>query len=166
MEASDKPSLSHLDAEGNVRMVDVSAKKETMRTATASAVVTLRREVLDQLVDGTLAKGEAITTAKIAGINAAKRTGELIPLCHPLSLEWVDVSCKRIGNTQLRISATVRTVGRTGVEMEAMTAVSVAALTIYDMTKAADKSIVIGPIQLESKSGGRSGDYLRAGGDD
>lgn len=143
-------------------MVDVSEKDLTQRTASASAVVTLQPQVLKQLLAGTLIKGEAITTAKVAGINAAKRTGELIPLCHPLTLDWVDVAFEQLDDQRLRITATARTVARTGVEMEALTAATVAALTIYDMAKAADKSIVLGPVQLERKSGGRSGEYSRA----
>jgi cyclic pyranopterin monophosphate synthase len=143
-------------------MVDVSEKAVTDRTAVASAVVTMRADVLQMLLAGSLGKGEAITTAKIAGISAAKQTGSLIPLCHPLSLEWVKVDIEPADDTSLRIMATARTVGRTGVEMEALTAASVAALTIYDMAKAADRTMVIGPIQLESKSGGKSGPYERA----
>lgn len=155
-------SLSHVDAAGQVRMVDVSDKEPTRRTAVASAVVTMKPDVLCQLLAGQLEKGEAIATAKIAGICAAKRTGELIPLCHPLPLDWVEVTCEAVDEARLRITATARTAARTGVEMEALTAVAVAALTIYDMAKAADHSIVIGPVQLECKSGGRSGDYVRS----
>ena len=161
MNEHQKAPLSHLDESGNVRMVDVSEKDVTQRTAIASAVVTLQPDALKQLLTGKLKKGQAITAAKIAGINGAKRTGELIPLCHPLALEWVDIACEPVDDTRLKITATVRTKARTGVEMEALTAAVVAALTIYDMAKAADKSIVIGPVQLESKSGGRSGEYHR-----
>ncbi len=162
MNQSRDDGLTHLDARGNVRMVDVSEKSVTARTATATAIVTLRPDVLEKLVSGGLRKGEAITTAKIAGISAAKRTGDLIPLCHPLTLEWVDVAIEPDDASKLRVTATARTQGRTGVEMEALTAASVAALTLYDMAKAADKSIVIGPVQLEQKSGGQSGTYQRA----
>lgn len=162
MSTPDKPDLSHLDNDGNVRMVDVSGKDVTDRTAVASAVVTVTPDVLERLLAGTLRKGQALTTAKIAGIHAAKRTGELIPLCHPLSLEWADVTFETLDDAHLQITATARTRSRTGVEMEALTAAAVAALTIYDMAKAADPAIVIGPIRLERKSGGRSGDYRRA----
>jgi len=154
--------LSHLDERGAARMVDVSTKDVTVREAVASAGVTARTEVLDALVAGALPKGEAVATARLAGIQAAKRTGELIPLCHPLSIDWVEVTIERTDPEQLTIRCTVRTTARTGVEMEAMTGASVAALTLYDMAKAADKGIVLGPIQLERKSGGKSGTYERA----
>lgn len=154
--------MSHLDERGAARMVDVSTKDVTVREAVASAGVTARTEVLDALVAGALPKGEAVATARLAGIQAAKRTGELIPLCHPLSIDWVEVTIERTDPEQLTIRCTVRTTARTGVEMEAMTGASVAALTLYDMAKAADKGIVLGPIQLERKSGGKSGTYERA----
>lgn len=163
MKSSGRPELSHVDESGNVRMVDVSEKDVTRRTAVASAVVTMRPEVLDRLLAGRLKKGEALTTAKIAGINAAKCTSQLIPLCHPLPIEWVDVTFTPLDAGRLKIIATARTSARTGIEMEVMTAASVAGLTIYDMAKAADKSIVIGPVQLESKSGGSGGEYRRKG---
>ncbi len=154
--------VTHIDAHGKIRMVDVSDKSVTERTATATAVVTLKPAVLRKLLAGELQKGEALTVAKLAGISAAKRTGELIPLCHSLPLEWVDVTCDNVDDNHLKITATARTTARTGVEMEALTAAAVAALTIYDMAKAADKSIVIGPVQLEHKSGGRSGEFRRS----
>ncbi len=155
-------NLSHLDEKGEARMVDVSSKDVSVREAVASAGVTARAEVLDALFAGTLPKGEAVGTARLAGIQAAKRTGELIPLCHPLPIDWVDVAIERVDADRLSIRCTVRTTARTGVEMEAMTGASVAALTLYDMAKAADKGIVLGPIQLERKSGGSSGPYERA----
>ncbi len=155
--------LSHLDGSGRVRMVDVSDKNVTLRTAVATAVVTFRAEVRAKLLSGKLAKGEALTTAKIAGIQAAKDTGRLIPMCHPLALDWVDIAIVPQGDTELLITATSQATARTGVEMEAMTAASVAALTLYDMSKSADKSITIGPIRLEFKSGGKSGDFRRPG---
>lgn len=155
-------NLSHLDEKGEARMVDVSSKDVSVREAVASAGVTARAEVLDALFAGTLPKGEAVATARLAGIQAAKRTGELIPLCHPLPIDWVDVAIERVDADRLSIRCTVRTTARTGVEMEAMTGASVAALTLYDMAKAADKGIVLGPIQLERKSGGKSGPYERA----
>ncbi|HKF47741.1 MAG TPA: cyclic pyranopterin monophosphate synthase MoaC [Terracidiphilus sp.] len=156
----DKPSLSHYDAAGQASMVDVSAKRPTRRTATASAFVELSAAVLAALPQNP--KGDPLGVARIAGIQAAKRTSELIPMCHPLPLSHVDVQV-RIEAAGVRITATAATVGVTGVEMEALTAASVAALTVYDMTKALDKGIVIRSIQLESKSGGKSGDYSRDG---
>jgi len=157
----ESPKLSHVSAGGEARMVDVSTKGISPREARASARVTCRPEVLDLLIDKALPKGDALGVARIAGISAAKRTGDLIPLCHPLSLDWVDVQFQRESRTELHIECTARTSGRTGVEMEAMTGAAVAALTVYDMTKAADKSIVIGPVQLEHKAGGKSGEFTR-----
>jgi cyclic pyranopterin phosphate synthase len=151
-------TLSHFDSTGRARMVDVSQKSATRREATASAFVQLSPEVLAALPINP--KGNPLEVARFAGIQAAKQTSTLIPMCHPLPLSFVDVVAEIIA-TGVQISATVATTGPTGVEMEALTAVSVAALTIYDMTKALDKSIVIRAIQLESKSGGKSGDYKR-----
>ena len=153
--------LSHYDEAGQASMVDVSAKLPTPRTATASAFVELSAAVLAVLPRNP--KGDPLEIARFAGIQAAKRTSELIPMCHPLPLTHVDVQA-RIEGDGVRITATAATVGVTGVEMEALTAASVAALTVYDMTKALDKGIVIRHIQLESKSGGKSGDYSRQGG--
>jgi cyclic pyranopterin monophosphate synthase len=153
-----KPELSHYDAAGHARMVDVSAKQATKRTAIASAFVELSAAVLTALPANP--KGNPLEVARFAGIQAAKRTSELIPMCHPLPLTHVDVEAHII-ECGVHIRATVTTTGRTGVEMEALTAASVAALTVYDMTKALDKSIVIRTIQLEQKSGGKSGDYSR-----
>ena len=153
--------LSHYDKSGQARMVDVGAKKSTRRTAVASAFVELSPEVLAALPANP--KGDPLQVARIAGIQAAKRTSGLIPMCHPLPLTHVAVQATVEGDG-VRITATVSTVGLTGVEMEALTAASVAALTVYDMTKALDKAIVIRNIQLESKSGGKSGDYSREGG--
>ena len=160
-DTTDPPNLSHVAPSGAVRMVDVSEKPVTAREASASAVVRLRADVLERLMSGALPKGDALATARVAGITATKRTGELIPLCHPLPLDWARIEFTRTGSGELTIECTVKTVARTGVEMEALTGVSVAALTVYDMTKAADKAIVIGPIQLERKTGGRSGTYRR-----
>jgi len=151
-------TLSHFDSTGRARMVDVSQKSATRREATASAFVQLSPEVLAALPINP--KGNPLEVARFAGIQAAKQTSTLIPMCHPLPLSFVDVVAEIIA-TGVQIRATVATTGPTGVEMEALTAVSVAALTIYDMTKALDKSIVIRAIQLESKSGGKSGDYKR-----
>lgn len=153
--------FSHLDEHGQARMVDVSPKPATTRTAVATARVTSRPDVIDAIYADELPKGNVLAVARIAGIQAAKRTPDLIPLCHSMTLDWVDVAFERDGNDSIVIRCTARTCARTGVEMEAMTAASVSALALYDMTKSADKSIVIGPIRLESKSGGKSGDYKR-----
>lgn len=156
-----RPALSHLDDRGRVRMVDVSQKAATPRRAVASGVVTVGRELLGQLQAGAVAKGDVLTTAKLAGIQAAKRTAELIPLCHGLAPDFVDVQIEFAPPAALHIRAEARIAARTGVEMEALTAVSVAALTVYDMCKSANKAISIGPIQLEEKSGGKSGTWQR-----
>lgn len=153
-----QPKLSHYDETGRASMVDVSAKQPTRRTATASAFVELSAAVLAALPENP--KGDPLEVARIAGIQAAKRTSDLIPMCHPLPLTHVDVRAE-IADGGIRIEATTATIGPTGVEMEALTAAAVAALTVYDMTKALDKSIVIRDLQLESKSGGKSGDYKR-----
>ena len=155
-----KRKLSHVDETGRIRMVDVGHKPVTAREAVASGHITLSAEALKQVRAGGLKKGDPLETARLAGIMAAKQTSALIPLCHPLALTHVsvDLTPTRRG---YRIEARVRTSGQTGVEMEALTAVSVAALTIYDMVKAVDKTMVIGDIRLEYKSGGRSGTYRR-----
>ena len=153
-----QPRLSHFDLSGQVSMVDVSAKQPTRRTATASAFVELSAAVLAALPANP--KGNPLEVARFAGIQAAKRTADLIPMCHPLPLSHVDVQAEVVDGG-VRITATAATVGPTGVEMEALTAAAVAALTVYDMTKALDKAIVIRNVQLEKKSGGKSGDFLR-----
>jgi len=153
--------LTHLGAHGQARMVDISVKKATAREAVASAAVTMRPNVLDAVLGGKLPKGDALATARIAGILAAKRTPEWIPLCHPLPLDCVQLDFERGDGETLLITCMVRTTARTGVEMEALTGVAAAALCLYDMAKAADKSIVIGPIRLERKTGGKSGTYRR-----
>ena len=150
--------LSHYDDIGNASMVDVSAKQDTRRTATASAFVELSAAVMAALPANP--KGNPLEVARIAGIQAAKRTAELIPMCHPLPLTHVDVQVDLVENGA-RITALAATTGPTGVEMEALTAAAVAALTVYDMTKALDKRIVIRNVQLESKTGGKSGDFSR-----
>jgi len=150
--------LSHFDDSGQATMVDVGAKQPTRRSATASAFVELSPAVIAALPANP--KGNPLEVARFAGIQAAKRTADLIPMCHPLPLTLVDVQTELVPGG-VSITATAATVGPTGVEMEALTAASVAALTVYDMTKALDKSIVIRNIQLEEKSGGKSGDYLR-----
>jgi cyclic pyranopterin phosphate synthase len=150
--------LSHFDSEGRVAMVDVSGKAATVRTATAHAFVMMSRRVIEALPQNP--KGDPLEVARIAGILAAKKTAELIPLCHSLPLSHVDVRCE-IEETGIAIDATASTDARTGVEMEALTAVSIAALTIYDMTKALDKAIEIREIYLVEKTGGKSGTYRR-----
>jgi cyclic pyranopterin phosphate synthase len=150
--------LSHFTASGQAIMVDVSAKPSTRRTATASAFVELSAAVLAALPANP--KGNPLEVARIAGIQAAKRAADLIPMCHPLPLSHIDLQAEIVPGG-VRICATVATTAPTGVEMEALTAVAVAALTVYDMTKALDKSIVIRDIQLEEKSGGKSGDFHR-----
>lgn len=154
-----KPRLSHFDSAGRAVMVDISGKQSTRRTATASAFVELSAAVLEALPRNP--KGDPLEIARIAGIQAAKRTSELIPMCHPLPLTHVDVRAE-VSEGGIRIEATAATTGPTGVEMEALTAAAVAALTIYDMTKALDKRIAIRNLQLEAKSGGKSGDFSRA----
>lgn len=163
-QAGRETALSHVDAEGNARMVDVSAKAVTAREATARGRVTMLRATLDQIVAGTNPKGDVLAVARIAGIMAAKRTHELIPLCHPLPISGIEVrltpqTAIEDGGAAVDIEATVRTTAQTGVEMEALTAVSVAALTIYDMCKAVERGMSIEGVRLVAKSGGASGDY-------
>lgn len=152
--------LSHVDAEGSVRMVDVGAKATTRREAVARGGIVIAPPALELIRSGKIAKGDPLQTARLAGIMAAKRTAELIPLCHPLPLSSVDVEL-RPRRDGYDIEATARTTAQTGVEMEALTAVAVAGLTIYDMVKAVDKGMVIGEIRLVRKSGGRGGTYQR-----
>jgi indole-3-glycerol phosphate synthase len=154
------PDLTHLDAEGRARMVDVSAKDETDRVAVAGARVVMRPETLERIRSGGVAKGDVLAVARLAGIMAAKRTAELIPLCHPLALTSVeiDLAC-RPEKAAVEITAACRVRGRTGVEMEALTAASVAALTIYDMCKAIDRGMVVTDLRLLKKSGGKSGEW-------
>jgi cyclic pyranopterin phosphate synthase len=151
--------LSHYDRAGRAKMVDVSAKSPTKRTAAASAFVAMKRAVLKALPKNP--KGDALEVARLAGIMAAKRTAELIPMCHPLPLAHVDVTL-RLCENGVAITSQVTTTAATGVEMEALTAVSVASLTVYDMCKALDKGIEIREIMLQSKTGGKSGDYARS----
>jgi len=152
--------LTHLDDEGAARMVDVGDKPVTKRTATARAVVRMSAETAAAVAAGNAPKGDVLGTARIAGIQAAKRTGELIPLCHPLGLDHVDVVATVEGDAVV-IEATASVTARTGIEMEAMTAAAVAALTIYDMVKGVERGVTIESVQLMAKSGGRSGDYRR-----
>ena len=152
--------FAHLTPSGDVHMVDVSSKEVTSREAVATADITLASTVRSALFSGSLPKGDALAAVRLAGITGAKRTSELIPLCHPLPIDAVKVEVESTGDGA-KITATVVTTGRTGVEMEALTAVSVAALTLYDMVKGLDRGAVIGPIQLIRKSGGRSGTWER-----
>ncbi|HVN83526.1 MAG TPA: cyclic pyranopterin monophosphate synthase MoaC [Candidatus Binatia bacterium] len=153
--------LSHVDARGQVQMVDVGAKPVTERIAVARATVRMRPETLRLITSRRVAKGDALAAARVAGIMAAKRTAELIPLCHPLPVEVVGIDFAPRGAAALEITARVKMSGKTGVEMEALTAVSIAALTIYDMCKAVDRGLTITDVQLIEKSGGRSGMYRR-----
>jgi cyclic pyranopterin phosphate synthase len=153
--------FTHFDEEGASRMVDVSSKEVTHRSATASGLVVLGASTLRRIVDRKLAKGDVFEVARLAGIMAAKRVGDLIPLCHPIGIDGVTVDFEVVDDSTIKIEATATVHGRTGVEMEALTAVSVAALTIYDMCKAVDRDIRIDRVRLEAKSGGRSGTYRR-----
>lgn len=154
------PGLSHLDADGAARMVDVSQKGITHRTAVAAGVLRTSAQVIGLIAGGGLAKGDALATARVAGILAAKRTADLIPMCHQLALTGVDVDFA-VGDSEIEITAAVRSTDRTGVEMEALTAVSVAALTLYDMIKAVDPTARIDDIRVLRKEGGRSGSWVR-----
>ena len=153
--------LTHFNETGASRMVDVGDKPITHRTARASSVVRMLPATRQLILDRKLAKGDVLEVARLAGIMAAKRTGELIPLCHPLPLDAVSIAFSKVEEDALQIEATVEVTAKTGVEMEALTAVSVAALTIYDMCKSLDRGMQIGCIQLEEKSGGRSGHFVR-----
>jgi cyclic pyranopterin phosphate synthase len=157
---SRKTGLTHIDAEGRVRMVDVSPKDETRREAVAEGFVRMGAAARRAIRDRKVSKGDPLQAARLAGIMAAKRTSDLIPLCHPLPLTSVEVDLTARA-TGYAIEARVSTVARTGVEMEALVAVSAAALTLYDMLKAVDRGMVIGPVQLREKRGGRSGEYRR-----
>ena len=156
--------LTHIDEKGEVRMVDVSQKQLTQREAVAEGRVYMKAEILAKLTEGNMPKGDVLSTARIAGIMAAKRTYELIPMCHniPLDSVKVELSCD-LENCNIHIKAIANCTWKTGVEMEALTAVSIAALTIYDMCKAVDKEMVIGDISLVKKTGGKSGDYIKSG---
>jgi cyclic pyranopterin phosphate synthase len=154
------PRLSHLDESGAAHMVDVTGKDATKRTAVAAGTLRTRADVVELIATGGLPKGDALATARVAGILAAKRTSDLIPLCHQLALTGVDVDFE-IGDAEVGITATVRSTDRTGVEMEALTAVSVAALTLYDMLKAVDPAATIGEIRVLRKEGGKTGTWTR-----
>ncbi|WP_395333007.1 cyclic pyranopterin monophosphate synthase MoaC [Novosphingobium sp. BL-8H] len=155
-------SLTHIDSDGTARMVDVGAKAETQRLAIASGIITMTADALEAIRAGNAPKGDVLGTARIAGIMAAKKTSELIPMCHPLPLDAVNIDF-RFENNGIRAIATASLTGKTGVEMEAITATSVSLLTIYDMAKALDKGMVIGEIRLIEKRGGKSGVWMAAG---
>lgn len=150
-----------MDGKGHAHMVDVSDKEITKRTATASAIVEMNAGTLTKVIEGGLPKGDVLATARIAGIQASKKTADLIPLCHPLMLTKVKVEIDVISTTQLKVSCMCSLSGKTGVEMEALTGASVAALTLYDMCKAIDKGILIKELGLVSKAGGKSGDWSK-----
>jgi cyclic pyranopterin phosphate synthase len=155
--------LSHLDEAGRARMVDVGDKPESARTATAEGIVRMSREAFEQVAAHAIAKGDVLAVAEVAGVMAAKRTGELIPLCHPLPLDVVTVEARLVPELPgVAVTATAKVTGRTGVEMEALTAVSVACLTVYDMVKAIDRGMVIEAVRLLSKTGGTRGDWRRS----
>ena len=154
--------LTHLDEQGRARMVDVGEKDVTDREAVATAVVHMQPETLALLRDGRAPKGDVLAAARIAGIQGAKRTPELIPLCHHVALSGVEVAFEYIGTDRVRVEARARARDRTGVEMEALTAASVAALTLYDMLKAVDRGMCIESVRLEEKTGGRSGHWVRS----
>jgi len=156
--------LSHVDRHGRARMVDISGKGETKREAVARGVITMQRETLRMIQQGSLPKGDVLAAARLAGVMAAKRVPDLIPLCHPLLLTSAEIEFTPVERAgRLDIESRVRMTGRTGAEMEALTAVAVAALTVYDMCKAVDKAMVIGSIRLVVKKGGKSGTYRRPG---
>ncbi|QTH43740.1 cyclic pyranopterin monophosphate synthase MoaC [Cohnella sp. LGH] len=154
--------LTHFNEQGRARMVDVSDKADTVRTAIAEGRVKMAPETLRRIRERSVAKGDVLAVAQIAGIQAAKRTSDWIPMCHPLPLTGVDVRFEDNGEDTLTITAEVKTTGKTGVEMEALTAVSAAALTVYDMCKALQKDMVVESVALLSKTGGKSGDYVRS----
>ena len=163
MSSTDSPNLTHFDAHGQAHMVDVSAKAETHRVARASGVIRMLPATLALINSGTARKGDVLGVARVAAIQAAKRTAELIPLCHPLPITRVAVEFETDGaNHLVRCTAQVETLGRTGVEMEALTAVQIGLLTIYDMCKAADRGMVMGEIRVLEKHGGKSGDWVAA----
>ncbi|MDI6717388.1 MAG: cyclic pyranopterin monophosphate synthase MoaC [Actinomycetota bacterium] len=148
--------LTHFNTEGRAKMVDVSKKEVTARKAIAQGMVKMRAETMSLIKEGSIEKGDVLAVAQVAGIMAAKKTAELIPMCHPLQITGIDISFSDLSKTELGITATVKTMDRTGVEMEALTAVAVAALAIYDMCKAVDKTMMIGNIELIEKTGGKS----------
>lgn len=164
MEQADKGTgLTHLDSSGQARMVDVGTKNETVREAVAVGTVRMQASTLEEIRQMTVKKGDVLGVARIAAIMAAKKTPELIPLCHPIPIDNVSVEVEPFGDERVRLTARVRSTSRTGVEMEALTAVCAGALTVYDMCKAIDRGMTIEEVYLERKSGGRSGTYVREG---
>lgn len=156
--------FTHIDKEGRVRMVDVTQKKPTVRTAVAGGMVSMNPATFDAIQNQKVKKGNVLETARLAGIMAAKKTAELIPMCHPLNITHIQIDFSPdAANSSMGIEATVRAIDQTGVEMEAITAVSLAALTLYDMCKSIDKEMTISKIQLLKKTGGKSGTYIRKG---
>ncbi len=154
------PLLTHFDADGKAAMVDVSDKAETTRVAIAQVTVTMAPETLSLIIDGQIGKGDVLAVARLAGITGVKRTPDLIPLCHPLRIDNVSVDLEPdLANNAVQIEATVKATDRTGVEMEALTAATVAGLTVYDMCKAVDRAMILGPVRLVYKAGGKSGTY-------
>ena len=156
--------FTHINEEGRAKMVDVSEKVDTVREAVAIGSVSMKRETLERIKEGTISKGDVLAVAQVGGIMGAKSTPQIIPMCHPIMISGCDISFKiDFENTKIEITATTKTVGKTGIEMEALTAVSTAALTIYDMCKAIDREMVINNIMLVKKSGGKSGLFERKG---
>ncbi|MFV9510077.1 cyclic pyranopterin monophosphate synthase MoaC [Tepidibacillus sp. LV47] len=153
--------LTHFNTQGRAKMVDVSEKQVTKRTAVARGTIQMKPQTLQLIREGKIGKGDVLAVAQVAGIMAAKKTSEIIPMCHPIPLTGVDIFFEEKGEDTIQVEATVKTTNVTGVEMEALTAVSVAMLTIYDMCKAVDKEMVLKDTYLVSKTGGKSGDYLR-----
>ncbi|MCM3172708.1 MULTISPECIES: cyclic pyranopterin monophosphate synthase MoaC [unclassified Paenibacillus] len=153
--------FTHFNEQGRARMVDISGKEATVRKAVAVSKVTMQPTTLEAIREGRIGKGDVLAVAQIAGIQGAKKTSDWIPMCHPLALTGVDIRFHDNGVDEIQIEATVKTEGKTGVEMEALTAASAAALTIYDMCKALQKDMIIGPTMLQSKSGGKNGDFNR-----
>ena len=165
---SDEQKLTHIDEKGDVRMVDVSAKPDTERIAVAEGFIAMHQETLDLIVEGKAAKGDVLACARVAGVMAAKQTSSLIPMCHPLNItkakvdiEVIEAGSREDGRVGLHIVTTARVDGKTGIEMEALTAASVACLTVYDMCKAVQKDMVISDIRLLKKTGGKSGTFVR-----
>jgi len=156
-----KEVLTHINKEGRAKMVDVSEKSQTKREAVASAKIYMKKETLERIKEGTMKKGDVLSVAQVGGIMGAKKTSDFIPMCHPIMISGCDISFNLdFENNKIDIIATAKTIGQTGIEMEALTAVSVAALTIYDMCKAIDREMVISEIKLLKKSGGKSGDFI------
>ena len=155
--------LTHINEEGRAKMVDVSEKSDTIREAPAVGSISMKRETIDRIKEGSISKGDVLAVAQVGGIMGSKSTPQIIPMCHPIMISGCDISFKIDENNKIHITATTKTVGKTGIEMEALTAVSVASLTIYDMCKAIDREMVINNIMLIKKTGGKSGLFERKG---